>query len=105
MKLRYPIVKEGAVKGQSLLTQVLDKGRLIRLGQTTTTNPGKPFELRCKGNAIGWSYPTYLDTYNDSRLRCWQMTSAVLLQSLESERLTGLFLSPAALNTVTNTVS
>ncbi|CAF92020.1 unnamed protein product, partial [Tetraodon nigroviridis] len=68
VKLRYPIVKEGAVKGQSLLTQVLDKGRLIRLGQTTTTNPGKPFELRCKGNAIGWSYPTYLDTYNDSRL-------------------------------------
>ncbi|KAA8588539.1 hypothetical protein FQN60_009884 [Etheostoma spectabile] len=25
-------------------------------------------ELRCKGNSIGWSYPTYLDTFNDSRL-------------------------------------
>lgn len=105
VKLRYPKVKEGPVKGQSLLTQVLDKGRLIRLGQTTTTNPGKAFELRCKGNGIGWSYPSYLDTFNDSRLRCWQMKSAVLLRSLESEHLACLFLSPAALNTATNTVS
>ncbi|XP_003970188.2 platelet-derived growth factor receptor-like protein [Takifugu rubripes] len=68
VKLRYPKVKEGAVKGQSLLTQVLDKGRFIRLGPTATMAPGKPIELRCKGNSIGWSYPPYLDTFNDSRL-------------------------------------
>lgn len=105
MKLKYTKVKEGAVRGQSLLTQVLDKGHFIRLGQTATMTPGKPIELRCKGNSIGWSYPTYLDTFNDSRLRCWQMTSAVLLRCLESERLTCLSLPPAALNTVTNIVS
>lgn len=105
VKLRYPKVKEVAVKGQSLLTQVLDKGRFTRLGQTTTMTPGKPIELRCKGSSIGWSYPTYLDTFNDSRLRCWQITSAVLLRRLESERLTCLCPPPAALNTATNTVS
>lgn len=69
VKLRFPKVKEAAVKGQSLLTQVLDKGRFVRLGQTATMAPGKPVELRCKGNSIGWSYPPYLDTFNDSRLR------------------------------------
>ncbi|XP_074529892.1 platelet-derived growth factor receptor-like protein [Halichoeres trimaculatus] len=69
VKLRHPKLKEGAGgKGQSLLTQVLDKGRFLRLGQTTTLTPGRNVELRCKGNSIGWSYPTYLDTFNDSRL-------------------------------------
>lgn len=105
VKLRYPKVKEVAVKGQSLLTQVLDKGRFTRLGQTTTMTPGKPIELRCKGSSIGWSYPTYLDTFNDSRLRCRQITSAVPLRRLECERLTCLCPPPAALNTATNTVS
>lgn len=93
------------MKGQSLLTQVLDKGRFIRLGPTATATPGKPIELRCKGNAIGWSYPTYLDTFNDSRLRCRLLTSAVLLRSLESERLPCLSLPPAALNIATSTAS
>ncbi|XP_071313916.1 platelet-derived growth factor receptor-like protein [Trachinotus anak] len=68
VKLRHPKPKDGGGKGQSLLTQVLDKGRFLRLGQTTSLTPGKNIELRCKGNNIGWSYPTYLDTFNDSRL-------------------------------------
>lgn len=85
------------MKGQSLLTQVLDKGRFIRLGLTATMTPGKPIELRCKGNSIGWSYPTYLDTFNDSRLRCWLLTSAVPLRRWESERLPCFFLPPCSI--------
>lgn len=68
VKMRHPKLKDVGVKGQSLLTQVLDKGRFLRLGQTTTLTLGRNMELRCKGNSIGWSYPTYLDTFNDSRL-------------------------------------
>ncbi|XP_029368665.1 platelet-derived growth factor receptor-like protein [Echeneis naucrates] len=68
VKLRQPRPKDGGGKGQSLLTQVLDKGRFLRLGPTTSLTPGRNVELRCKGNNIGWSYPTYLDTFNDSRL-------------------------------------
>ncbi|XP_059202490.1 platelet-derived growth factor receptor-like protein isoform X1 [Centropristis striata] len=68
VKVRNPKLKDGGGKGQSLLTQVLDKGRFLRLGQTTSLTPGRNMELRCKGNSIGWSYPTYLDTFNDSRL-------------------------------------
>lgn len=93
------------MKGQSLLTQVLDKGHFIRLGPTATMTSGKPIELRCKGNSIGWSYPTYLDTFNDSRLRCWLLASAVLLQRWESERLPCFFLPSAVSNILTNTVS
>ncbi|XP_026213789.1 platelet-derived growth factor receptor-like protein isoform X1 [Anabas testudineus] len=68
-RLKRPLKpKEAGGRGQSLLTQVLDKGRFLRLGQSTSLTPGKNMELRCKGNSIGWSYPTYLDTFNDSRL-------------------------------------
>lgn len=73
LRIKPPKAKEGAAaggaRGQSLLTQVLDKGRFVRLGQTTSLTPGRNVELRCKGSAIGWAYPSSLDTFNDSRLR------------------------------------
>lgn len=69
VRIKPSKAKEGGGRGQSLLTQVLDKGRFVRLGQTTTLTPGRNVELRCKGSAIGWSYPSSLDTFNDSRLR------------------------------------
>lgn len=69
-KVRYPKVKEKDTgsKGQSILTQVLDKGRFLRLGESLSLNPGKTLELRCKGTKIGWAYPSYLGTFNDNRL-------------------------------------
>ncbi|KAG7461839.1 hypothetical protein MATL_G00195320 [Megalops atlanticus] len=70
VKVRFPKLKdkEGLGKGQSLMTQVLDKGRFLRLGDTLTLVSGKNLELRCKGTRIGWAYPSYLDTFKDSRL-------------------------------------
>nr|XP_046179722.1 platelet-derived growth factor receptor-like protein [Oncorhynchus gorbuscha] len=69
-KVRYPKLKEKEAggRGQSILTQVLDKGRFLRLGESVSLSPGNNIELRCKGSNIGWSYPIYLDTFNDSRL-------------------------------------
>lgn len=69
-RTRHPNLSDRKGKSQSLLTQVLDKGRFLRLGQSTTLTPARNLELRCKGTNMGWSYPTYLDTFNDSRLRC-----------------------------------
>ncbi|XP_024138685.1 platelet-derived growth factor receptor-like protein [Oryzias melastigma] len=68
VRTRHPDLSERKSKSQSLLTQVLDKGRFLRLGPSTTLTPGRSLELRCKGTNMGWSYPTYLDTFNDSRL-------------------------------------
>lgn len=87
MKLRAPKLKDAGVKGQSLLTQVLDKGRFLRLGQSTTLTPGRNVELRCKGDNIGWSYPTYLDTFNDSRLRCCAPASSAARHARRRRRL------------------
>ncbi|MEQ2260958.1 hypothetical protein XENORESO_003770 [Xenotaenia resolanae] len=68
VRIRQPAPTSRKGKNQSLLTQVLDKGRFLRLGQSTSLTPGKNVELRCKGSKIRWSYPTYLGTFNDSRL-------------------------------------
>ncbi|KAM6953178.1 platelet-derived growth factor receptor-like protein [Aplochiton taeniatus] len=70
VKVRYPKLKEKDLtgRGSSLLTQVLDKGRFLRLADSTNLTPGRNLELRCKGSNIGWAYPSYLDTFNDSRL-------------------------------------
>ncbi|XP_075999544.1 platelet-derived growth factor receptor-like protein isoform X2 [Genypterus blacodes] len=68
VKGRIPKLKDGGGRGQSLLTQVLEKGNFLRLGPSTTLPPGRNMELRCKGTNMGWSYPSYLDTFNDSRL-------------------------------------
>ncbi|KAJ8015142.1 hypothetical protein DPEC_G00023080 [Dallia pectoralis] len=67
-KVRYTKLKDVGGRGQSILTQVLATGRFLRLGENLSLTPGKNMELRCKGSKIGWSYPTYLDTFNDSRL-------------------------------------
>lgn len=92
VKGRPPKVKEVGVRGHSLLTQVLDKGRFLRLGDTTFLNPGRALELRCKGSNIGWSYPSYLDTYNDSRLSINQIDKyGQLILTAPSAADTGLY--------------
>lgn len=91
-KPRPPKTKEPGSRGQSLLTQVLDKGRFLRLGNSTTLTPGRSIELRCKGNNIGWSYPSDLDTYNDSRLSVKQIDKyGQLILTAPSAADTGLY--------------
>ncbi|XP_023670497.1 platelet-derived growth factor receptor-like protein [Paramormyrops kingsleyae] len=70
VKGRPPKLKERDPQGRggTLLTQVLDKGRFLRLGDSLTVPAGKDLELRCKGSRVGWTYPTYLDRFNESRL-------------------------------------
>uniref|UniRef100_A0A1A8I521 Platelet-derived growth factor receptor-like protein n=2 Tax=Nothobranchius kuhntae TaxID=321403 RepID=A0A1A8I521_NOTKU len=68
VRVRQPAQTDRKGKSQSLLTRVLDKGRFQHLAQTTLLTPGRKMELRCKGSSIGWSYPTNLDTFSDSRL-------------------------------------
>uniref|UniRef100_A0A1A8MR54 Platelet-derived growth factor receptor-like n=2 Tax=Nothobranchius TaxID=28779 RepID=A0A1A8MR54_9TELE len=68
VRVRQPAQNDRKGKSQSLLTRVLDKGRFQHLAQTTLLTPGRKMELRCKGSSIGWSYPTNLDTFSDSRL-------------------------------------
>lgn len=91
-KPRPPKAKEPGSRGQSLLTQVLEKGRFLRLSNTTTLPPQRTVELRCKGSNIGWAYPSYLDTFNDSRLSVKQIDKyGQLILTAPSAADTGLY--------------
>ncbi|CAL8235065.1 unnamed protein product [Boreogadus saida] len=57
---------------QTLLTQVLKKGRFQRVGDTLTVRAGDALELRCKGTPVQWSVPPYLEEDNEGRLRTVQ---------------------------------
>ncbi|XP_064005134.1 platelet-derived growth factor receptor-like protein isoform X4 [Pogoniulus pusillus] len=78
VKPKHPRMKEresvdSSLKSQSILTQVMDKGRLQKLAATLSVSAGENLELRCKGNNVTWNYPSYLDTFKDSRLRIKQL--------------------------------
>lgn len=67
MKEREPV--DSSSKSQSILMQAMDKGRFQKLTATLSLSAGQSIELRCKGSNVTWSYPSYLDTFKDSRLR------------------------------------
>ncbi|XP_039243586.1 platelet-derived growth factor receptor-like protein [Pipra filicauda] len=74
VKPKTPKMKEresadSSLKSQSILTQVMDKGRIQKLAATLSLSAGQSIELRCKGSNVTWNYPSYLDTFKDSRLR------------------------------------
>ncbi|KAL0614200.1 Platelet-derived growth factor receptor-like protein [Plecturocebus cupreus] len=74
VKPKIPKIKDrdsadSTSKTQSIMMQVLDKGRFQKPAATLSLLAGQTVELRCKGNKIGWSYPAYLDSFKDSRLR------------------------------------
>lgn len=56
-------------KSQSIMMQATDNGRFQKPGAVMSLMAGQTVELRCKGSRVEWSYPAYLDTFKDSRLR------------------------------------
>lgn len=56
-------------KSQSIMMQAMDNGRFQKPGAVMSLTAGQTVELRCKGSRVEWSYPAYLDTFKDSRLR------------------------------------
>ncbi|XP_065552503.1 platelet-derived growth factor receptor-like protein isoform X2 [Lathamus discolor] len=64
---------DSSLKSQSILTQVMDKGHFQKLAPTLSLSAGQSIELRCKGSNVTWNYPSYLDTFKDSRLSIKQL--------------------------------
>ncbi|XP_029442931.1 platelet-derived growth factor receptor-like protein [Rhinatrema bivittatum] len=78
MKPRLPELKERETadtvpKTQSIMTQVMEKGRYQKPAAMLNLAAGQSIELRCKGSRIGWGYPSYLATFKDSRLTIKQL--------------------------------
>uniref|UniRef100_A0A8D1BWP6 Platelet-derived growth factor receptor-like protein n=1 Tax=Sus scrofa TaxID=9823 RepID=A0A8D1BWP6_PIG len=73
VKPKIPKIKDrdsadSVPKTQSIMIQMMDKGRFQKPAATLSLTAGQTLELRCKGNKIAWSYPAYLDTFKDTRL-------------------------------------
>ncbi|XP_051514114.1 platelet-derived growth factor receptor-like protein [Myxocyprinus asiaticus] len=57
---------------QTYLTQVVDKGKFQKVGDTLTIQAGDTLEMRCKGNPVQWTVPAYLQEDDEGRLRMIQ---------------------------------
>nr|XP_029134210.1 platelet-derived growth factor receptor-like protein isoform X1 [Labrus bergylta] len=61
-----------AAPAQTVLTQVLNRGKFKRVGETISVQSGDTLELRCRGKPVQWSVPSYLEEDDDGRLRIVQ---------------------------------
>ncbi|KAM9741794.1 platelet-derived growth factor receptor-like protein [Menidia menidia] len=61
-----------APAAQAPLTQVLNKGKFKKIGETVSVRSGDTLELRCRGKPVQWSVPPYLEEDDDGRLKIVQ---------------------------------
>ncbi|KAK1161250.1 platelet-derived growth factor receptor-like protein [Acipenser oxyrinchus oxyrinchus] len=67
-----------------VLTQVLERGKFQKVGDSLTVQAGDTLELRCKGKPVEWAFPDYLEEEDEGRLRVIQhskYSSLVLVNS------------------------
>ncbi|XP_024139536.1 platelet-derived growth factor receptor-like protein [Oryzias melastigma] len=57
---------------QTLLTQVLSRGKFRKVGDTLTVQAGSVLEMRCRGKPVQWGVPPYLEEDDDGRLKIVQ---------------------------------
>ncbi|XP_069552815.1 platelet-derived growth factor receptor-like protein [Brachyistius frenatus] len=57
-----------AAQAQTFLTQVLNRGKFKKVGETISVQSGDTLELRCRGKPVQWSVPPYLEEDDDGRL-------------------------------------
>lgn len=57
---------------QTHLTQVVNKGKFQKVGDTLTVQAGDTLEMRCKGNPVQWTIPGYLQEDDEGRLKMIQ---------------------------------
>ncbi|XP_035017598.1 platelet-derived growth factor receptor-like protein isoform X1 [Hippoglossus stenolepis] len=61
-----------AAKAQAFLTQVLNRGKFKKVGETISVQTGDTLELRCRGKPVQWGVPLYLEEDDEGRLRIVQ---------------------------------
>lgn len=61
-----------AAQAQTYLTQVVNRGKFQKVGDTLSVRAGDTLELRCKGKPVQWAVPPYLEEDDEGRLRIAQ---------------------------------
>lgn len=56
----------------SILTQVVNKRRFQRVGDSISVQSGDTLELRCRGKPVQWTVPVYLEEDHEGRLKTVQ---------------------------------
>ncbi|XP_041846555.1 platelet-derived growth factor receptor-like protein [Melanotaenia boesemani] len=67
-----PKIKTTPAQAQSLLTQVLNRSKFKKVGETISVQTGDTLELRCRSKPAQWSVPPYLEEDDDGRLKIVQ---------------------------------
>ncbi|KAM8909345.1 platelet-derived growth factor receptor-like protein [Spinachia spinachia] len=62
-----PKIKATAA-AQTVLTQVLNRGKFKKVGESISVQTGDTMELRCRGKPVQWGVPQYLEEDDDGRL-------------------------------------
>uniref|UniRef100_A0A674ICF1 Platelet-derived growth factor receptor-like protein n=1 Tax=Terrapene triunguis TaxID=2587831 RepID=A0A674ICF1_9SAUR len=69
-KLHQAAAKPPKGKPASILTRVVARGRFQKVPDSLTLTAGDTLELRCRGRAVRWRFPAYLEDEDEGRLRC-----------------------------------
>ncbi|KAM4621880.1 platelet-derived growth factor receptor-like protein [Polymixia lowei] len=72
VKTKPKVKATPAPQRQTFLTQVLNKGKFQRVGETLSVQAGHTLALRCKGKPVQWGVPAYLEEDDEGRLRILQ---------------------------------
>ncbi|KAM9356633.1 platelet-derived growth factor receptor-like protein [Symphorus nematophorus] len=72
MTAKTKIKATPAALPQTFLTQVLNRGKFKKVGETISVQTGDILELRCRGKPVQWSVPSYLQEDDDGRLKIVQ---------------------------------
>lgn len=57
------------LQSTSILTRMVAKGQFQKVPETLVLRAGQTLDLRCKGKAVKWRYPVYLEEDDERRLR------------------------------------
>lgn len=68
----------------SILTRVVARGRFQKVPDSLTLRAGDTLELRCRGQAVRWRFPAYLEDEDEGRLRCVSMMCDGLWEAIQA---------------------
>uniref|UniRef100_A0A8C5MPR8 Platelet-derived growth factor receptor-like protein n=1 Tax=Leptobrachium leishanense TaxID=445787 RepID=A0A8C5MPR8_9ANUR len=68
-KVKSPVPPTQRNTRESILSQVVQRGRFQQVGDTITVKAGQTLDLRCKGTSVRWNFPYYLQEDDEGRLR------------------------------------
>ncbi|KAL8212088.1 UNVERIFIED_CONTAM: hypothetical protein K2H54_036827 [Gekko kuhli] len=68
-RVKSTIASSQGRQSTSILTRLVAKGQFQKVAESVVLRAGQTLDLRCKGKAVKWRYPVYLEEDDEKRLR------------------------------------